>query len=167
MSGIYIHIPFCKQACHYCDFHFSTSTKKKSELVEMLCKELKLRKDEIGQTIQTIYFGGGTPSLPQPSLPLLPPQPPPASALHCSPRREGSCTSTGHVFRSGTKPRLCSASEMRGLSITQVHGVTRSLRHNSSHVDNSSFDKPLPRECSAICTPRSARLPRSSILANK
>ena len=63
MSGIYIHIPFCKQACHYCDFHFSTSTKKKSQLVEMLCKELELRKDEIGQNIQTIYFGGGTPSL--------------------------------------------------------------------------------------------------------
>ncbi len=63
MSGIYIHIPFCKQACHYCDFHFSTSTKKKSQLVAMLCKELELRKDEIGQKIQTIYFGGGTPSL--------------------------------------------------------------------------------------------------------
>ena len=63
MSGIYIHIPFCKQACHYCDFHFSTSTKKKSQLVEMLCKELVLRKDEIRETIQTIYFGGGTPSL--------------------------------------------------------------------------------------------------------
>ena len=61
--GIYIHIPFCKQACHYCDFHFSTSTKKKFQLVEMLCKELELRKDEIGQNIQTIYFGGGTPSL--------------------------------------------------------------------------------------------------------
>ncbi|QYA24478.1 radical SAM family heme chaperone HemW [Gramella sp. MT6] len=63
MSGIYIHIPFCRQACHYCDFHFSTSTKKKTELVEMLCRELELRKDEIGQQIQTIYFGGGTPSL--------------------------------------------------------------------------------------------------------
>ncbi len=63
MSGIYIHSPFCKQACHYCDFHFSTSMKKKTELVEMLCRELELRKDEIGQTIQTIYFGGGTPSL--------------------------------------------------------------------------------------------------------
>jgi len=63
MSGIYIHIPFCKQACHYCDFHFSTSTKKKSQLVDMLCKELEMRKDEIGQNIQTIYFGGGTPSL--------------------------------------------------------------------------------------------------------
>ena len=63
MSGIYIHIPFCKQACHYCDFHFSTSTKKKSQLVDMLCKEMELRKDELGQTIQTIYFGGGTPSL--------------------------------------------------------------------------------------------------------
>ena len=63
MSGIYIHIPFCKQACHYCDFHFSTSTKKKSQLVAMLCRELELRKDELGQHIQTIYFGGGTPSL--------------------------------------------------------------------------------------------------------
>jgi oxygen-independent coproporphyrinogen-3 oxidase len=63
MSGIYIHIPFCKQACHYCDFHFSTSLKKKTELVVAICKELVLRKDEIKEEIQTIYFGGGTPSL--------------------------------------------------------------------------------------------------------
>ncbi len=64
MSGIYIHIPFCKQACHYCDFHFSTSTKKKSQLVDMLCHELVLRKNEmISEEIETIYFGGGTPSL--------------------------------------------------------------------------------------------------------
>ncbi|MBZ9632078.1 radical SAM family heme chaperone HemW [Salegentibacter sp. LM13S] len=64
MSGIYIHIPFCKQACHYCDFHFSTSLKKKGQLVDMLCKELVLRKDELtSPEIQTIYFGGGTPSL--------------------------------------------------------------------------------------------------------
>lgn len=63
MSGIYIHIPFCKQACHYCDFHFSTSLKKKDELIEAICKELALRKDELVGEIQTIYFGGGTPSL--------------------------------------------------------------------------------------------------------
>lgn len=64
MSGIYIHIPFCKQACHYCDFHFSTSLKKKSELVSALQKELILRKNELpDEPIQTIYFGGGTPSL--------------------------------------------------------------------------------------------------------
>lgn len=64
MSGIYIHIPFCKQACHYCDFHFSTSMKKKPQLVEMICKELVLRKDELPiNKIETIYFGGGTPSL--------------------------------------------------------------------------------------------------------
>jgi len=64
MVGIYLHIPFCKQACHYCDFHFSTSLKKKTELVHALVKELKLRKDElINQTVETIYFGGGTPSL--------------------------------------------------------------------------------------------------------
>jgi oxygen-independent coproporphyrinogen-3 oxidase len=64
MAGIYIHIPFCKQACHYCDFHFSTSLKKKGELFQALVKELKLRKDELkNQSIETIYFGGGTPSL--------------------------------------------------------------------------------------------------------
>ncbi len=64
MAGIYIHIPFCKQACHYCDFHFSTSLKKKDELVSALAKELQLRKDEFKNIeVQTIYFGGGTPSL--------------------------------------------------------------------------------------------------------
>ena len=64
MSGIYIHIPFCKQACYYCDFHFSTSLKKKDQLISALAKELQLRKDEFkNTTVETIYFGGGTPSL--------------------------------------------------------------------------------------------------------
>ncbi|WP_298494110.1 radical SAM family heme chaperone HemW [uncultured Algibacter sp.] len=64
MAGIYIHIPFCKQACYYCDFHFSTSLKKKDELIICLIKELELRKTEFKNvTVETIYFGGGTPSL--------------------------------------------------------------------------------------------------------
>jgi len=64
MSGIYIHIPFCKQACHYCDFHFSTSLNKKEAMLTALIKELKLRKNEFKNTsVETIYFGGGTPSL--------------------------------------------------------------------------------------------------------
>ena len=64
MSGIYIHIPFCKQACHYCDFHFSTSMKKKDEMVLALVKEIELRKGESQyEIIETIYFGGGTPSV--------------------------------------------------------------------------------------------------------
>jgi oxygen-independent coproporphyrinogen-3 oxidase len=64
MSGIYLHIPFCKQACHYCDFHFSTSLKKKNELISCLIKELELRSNELlNDTVETIYFGGGTPSL--------------------------------------------------------------------------------------------------------
>lgn len=64
MAGIYIHIPFCKQACHYCDFHFSTSMKKKGEMVLALAREIFLRKEELGgETIETIYFGGGTPSV--------------------------------------------------------------------------------------------------------
>jgi len=63
MSGIYIHIPFCKQACHYCDFHFSTSMKKKDEMVLALVKEIQLRKEEFKEeVVETIYFGGGTPS---------------------------------------------------------------------------------------------------------
>lgn len=64
MAGIYIHIPFCKQACYYCDFHFSTSLKKKDDLINCLIKEIEIRKDELdGEIVETIYFGGGTPSL--------------------------------------------------------------------------------------------------------
>ncbi|KJD31072.1 coproporphyrinogen III oxidase [Tamlana nanhaiensis] len=64
MAGIYIHIPFCKQACYYCDFHFSTSLKKKDELIDALIHEIELRHDILkNQTVETIYFGGGTPSL--------------------------------------------------------------------------------------------------------
>src|SRR6185312_16898761 len=64
MAGIYVHIPFCKKACHYCDFHFSTSLKNKEVLVNALCKEIKIRTDYLDtKDISTIYFGGGTPSL--------------------------------------------------------------------------------------------------------
>ena len=64
MSGIYIHIPFCKQACHYCDFHFSTSLKKKDEMVLALANEMALRATEFkNEVVETIYFGGGTPSI--------------------------------------------------------------------------------------------------------
>lgn len=64
MAGIYIHIPFCKQACHYCDFHFSTSLKYKDELLQALIKEITLQHNYLeSETIETIYFGGGTPSL--------------------------------------------------------------------------------------------------------
>lgn len=64
MSGIYIHIPFCKQACHYCNFHFATSLHYKKELVEAIARESRLRKDFLqGELVETIYLGGGTPSL--------------------------------------------------------------------------------------------------------
>lgn len=64
MPGIYLHIPFCKQACTYCDFHFSTLLKNKGELVDAICHEIELRKDYLGtKHIDTIYFGGGTPSI--------------------------------------------------------------------------------------------------------
>ncbi|HVW96559.1 MAG TPA: radical SAM family heme chaperone HemW [Mucilaginibacter sp.] len=64
MAGIYIHIPFCKQACHYCDFHFSTSLKYKDEMLDALVREIGLQKNYLNQeTVETIYFGGGTPSV--------------------------------------------------------------------------------------------------------
>ena len=63
MAGIYIHIPFCKTRCIYCDFFSSVSVNKKKQYIETLCKELELRKDYLhGENVQTIYFGGGTPS---------------------------------------------------------------------------------------------------------
>ena len=61
--GIYIHIPFCKQKCHYCDFHFSTSLKNKEDLITCLLKEIEIQKSYLNEEIvETIYFGGGTPS---------------------------------------------------------------------------------------------------------
>ncbi len=64
MAGIYIHIPFCRQACHYCDFHFSVNQHTKGEMLAAISKELILQKDYLQQEIiETIYFGGGTPSL--------------------------------------------------------------------------------------------------------
>ena len=64
MAGIYIHIPFCKQACHYCNFHFATSLHYKNDLIAALLKEITIRKHYLGsEPIETIYFGGGTPSL--------------------------------------------------------------------------------------------------------
>jgi oxygen-independent coproporphyrinogen-3 oxidase len=63
MSGIYIHIPFCKQACTYCDFHFSTSLQHVEEMIAAICKEILLKKSRFSDQIGSIYFGGGTPSL--------------------------------------------------------------------------------------------------------
>ncbi len=65
MAGIYIHIPFCKQACHYCNFHFSTSLRLKEKIIESIIKEIQIKQDFFGkgEEIQTIYFGGGSPSI--------------------------------------------------------------------------------------------------------
>ncbi len=64
MSGIYIHIPFCRQACHYCDFHFTTTQYYRSEIIDAMVKEIEKRKNYLPEKkISTIYFGGGTPSL--------------------------------------------------------------------------------------------------------
>jgi oxygen-independent coproporphyrinogen-3 oxidase len=69
MAGIYLHIPFCRQACHYCNFHFSTSLKLKNEFIDALLKEIELQKNYLpagADPVNTIYFGGGTPSLLKP-----------------------------------------------------------------------------------------------------
>ena len=63
MSGIYIHIPFCRKACHYCNFHFSTQVQHIDDFVEALLQEIKLQKGYLTSPVETIYFGGGTPSL--------------------------------------------------------------------------------------------------------
>lgn len=62
MAGIYIHVPYCKQACHYCNFHFSTSLKNKESVIESMLKEIQIKSIGYNDIIETIYFGGGTPS---------------------------------------------------------------------------------------------------------
>lgn len=68
MAGIYVHIPFCKVKCHYCDFHFSTNLSLREKMVDAICAELVLRKDYLSSEVNTIYFGGGTPSILEASL---------------------------------------------------------------------------------------------------
>ena len=64
MAGLYLHIPFCKQACHYCNFHFSTSLKSLDAMCDALIREMHLQQDYLsGAALSSIYFGGGTPSL--------------------------------------------------------------------------------------------------------
>lgn len=64
MAGIYLHIPFCRQACYYCDFHFSTNSEIKGALVSAMGEEISLQRNYLGgDSLRTIYFGGGTPSL--------------------------------------------------------------------------------------------------------
>ncbi len=64
MAGLYIHIPFCRNACHYCDFHFSISLSQLSPMMNAIQKEISLRKEFLGgEPLETIYLGGGTPSL--------------------------------------------------------------------------------------------------------
>lgn len=64
LAGIYLHIPFCRQACHYCDFHFSTQLSLKGRITEALSREAELQQGYLkGEKVETIYFGGGTPSL--------------------------------------------------------------------------------------------------------
>ena len=63
MAGIYLHIPFCKRRCIYCDFFSTTQSEKKSAYVHALCQELEMRRDYLGEEeVETIYLGGGTPS---------------------------------------------------------------------------------------------------------
>ena len=68
MAGIYLHIPFCKKACHYCDFHFSTSRQQEEAVITAMHREFLLRKDFLQESVSTIYFGGGTPSLLSPGI---------------------------------------------------------------------------------------------------
>jgi len=63
VAGLYIHIPFCKKACHYCNFHFSTSLKNRKKIISSMIKEIEIKSIGYEDLIETIYFGGGTPSL--------------------------------------------------------------------------------------------------------
>ncbi|MDH5398454.1 MAG: radical SAM family heme chaperone HemW [Cyclobacteriaceae bacterium] len=63
MAGIYVHVPFCRKACYYCNFHFSTNLSLSGEMTDAICLELEMVKEQFSPTINTLYLGGGTPSV--------------------------------------------------------------------------------------------------------
>ncbi len=63
MAAVYFHYPFCRQACHYCNFHFSTQLNYQDDVLEAFESEILLRKNEIPTALESVYFGGGSPSL--------------------------------------------------------------------------------------------------------
>ena len=64
MAGIYVHIPFCRKRCHYCDFYKTTTVARLPFFLEVLAREIELQSDYLkGERVNTVYFGGGTPSL--------------------------------------------------------------------------------------------------------
>ena len=67
MASIYFHFPFCRQACHYCNFHFSTQLKHQDEMLQAFEKEIELRVEQWPGALESIYFGGGSPSLLSPA----------------------------------------------------------------------------------------------------
>ena len=63
MAGVYVHIPFCKTKCYYCDFYSVANHARMAETVDAICREITLRRDFLTEPVETLYFGGGTPSL--------------------------------------------------------------------------------------------------------
>lgn len=124
MAGIYIHIPFCKKACHYCDFHFSSYLKLKEPLIEALVKEIAWQKSFLDEPVETIYFGGGTPSLlALPELDRI------LSSVHSH-----YCVSVDAEITLEANPDDLNAEKLTGL---------RSLNINRLSIGMQSFHDPL------------------------
>ena len=126
MAGIYLHIPFCKKACHYCDFHFSTSWKYKKEMLEAIHKELRLQVGYLGdQRIETIYFGGGTPSVLEPE------------------EIRGLTDEIGQLFPIGATPEITLEANPDDLNATKVKGLKQTGINRFSIGIQSFFEEDL------------------------
>lgn len=141
MAGIYLHIPFCKQACHYCDFHFSTSLRFKAEMILAMQKEIELQKNYLGSaTIESIYFGGGTPSLLSADD---------LSSLFNSIQKFHSVSSTAEITLEANPDDLTNEKlkELKSLGINRLSIGIQSFRDEDLHYMNRAHNAKHAIEC--------------------
>lgn len=125
MAGLYIHIPFCKQACYYCDFHFSTNVKQVDQLIEAIVIELRIQKPYLEtEKIDTIYLGGGTPSI----LPI--------------PEIEKILAGVNHNYSTSDKPEITAEANPDDLTEEKLKGL-KALGINRLSIGIQSFQDEL------------------------
>jgi oxygen-independent coproporphyrinogen-3 oxidase len=134
MAGLYIHVPFCRQACHYCDFHFSTSTGHQLEMINAMAHELSLQRDYLsGEELQTIYYGGGTPSILKPAeLSLL------FKSIHAHHRVAGNAEVTIEVNPDDVSKDLLTT--LKGLGVNRLSIGIQSFNDNVLRYFNRVHD---------------------------
>jgi oxygen-independent coproporphyrinogen-3 oxidase len=141
MAGVYVHIPFCRQACAYCDFHFSTLSRDREAMPQAILQELNLRKDYLpSKEINSIYFGGGTPSILQPEI---------IQTLIDGLKQVYQCSATAEITLEANPDDLTDA-YLKGLAQTEVNRLSigiQSFKDEDLQLMNRAHNAAEARQC--------------------